>query len=243
MFYLIGIGLGNEKDITVNGLEAVKSCDKVFLEVYTSKLAEFDLDKLHKFYGKEIFLADRELIENKCEEEILKPALTSDIALLVVGSPLSATTHVDILQRAKKLGVGFKVIDNASIITAVGITGLSIYKFGRIVTLPKDNENVKSPYEMTLKNKKMGLHTLILLDVQNIEDGIDMMTAREGLDYLIKNGLKKDEMVVVCGGLGGEDAEIKYGKAEVLNITKFPQCIIIPGELHFFEEEILENCK
>jgi diphthine synthase len=35
---LIGLGLGDEKDITVRGLEAVKSCEKIFLESYTSVL-------------------------------------------------------------------------------------------------------------------------------------------------------------------------------------------------------------
>ena len=38
MLYFIGLGLGNEKDITVRGLVAVKSCEKVFLENYTSVL-------------------------------------------------------------------------------------------------------------------------------------------------------------------------------------------------------------
>lgn len=38
MFYLIGLGLGDAKDITVKGLEIVKKCDKVFLEGYTSIL-------------------------------------------------------------------------------------------------------------------------------------------------------------------------------------------------------------
>ncbi len=36
MFYLIGIGLYDEKDITVKGLEIVKRVDKVYLEHYTS---------------------------------------------------------------------------------------------------------------------------------------------------------------------------------------------------------------
>jgi hypothetical protein len=38
MLYLIGLGLGDEKDITVKGLEAVRKCTKVFLEAYTSIL-------------------------------------------------------------------------------------------------------------------------------------------------------------------------------------------------------------
>lgn len=36
MFYLIGIGLYDEKDITVKGLEIVKKASRVYLEHYTS---------------------------------------------------------------------------------------------------------------------------------------------------------------------------------------------------------------
>jgi len=243
MLYLIGIGLGNEKDITIKGLEAVKSCEKVFLETYTSRLADFDLEKLSEFYGKEIILADRDFIENKCEDEILKPAKDSDVALLIVGSPLSATTHIDLLLRTKKMNIDVEIIDNAGVFGAIGITGLSLYKFGRVVTIPQENENVSSPYKMMIKNKNIGLHTLVLLDVKNMNNEIELMTAKEGLDYLIKQGLNKEEKVVVCGGLGGEDAEIRYGKACEVKISKFPQCIILLGELHFIEEESLERFK
>ena len=39
MLYLVGLGLGDAKDITVKGLEIVKSADYVFLEAYTSILS------------------------------------------------------------------------------------------------------------------------------------------------------------------------------------------------------------
>lgn len=38
MFYVIGLGLGDPKDITVKGLEIVKRCERVYLESYTSIL-------------------------------------------------------------------------------------------------------------------------------------------------------------------------------------------------------------
>ena len=38
MFYLVGLGLADAKDITVKGLEIVKSASKVYLEAYTSIL-------------------------------------------------------------------------------------------------------------------------------------------------------------------------------------------------------------
>ena len=38
MLYIIGLGLADEKDITVKGLEAVKTCSRIYLEAYTSIL-------------------------------------------------------------------------------------------------------------------------------------------------------------------------------------------------------------
>jgi len=38
MFYVIGLGLGDAKDVTVKGLEIIKKCDRVYLESYTSVL-------------------------------------------------------------------------------------------------------------------------------------------------------------------------------------------------------------
>lgn len=39
MFYLVGLGLGDPKDITVKGLEIIKNCNRVYLEAYTSILS------------------------------------------------------------------------------------------------------------------------------------------------------------------------------------------------------------
>ena len=49
--YLIGIGLHDEKDITLKGLELVKASDVVYLESYTSILA-VSKEALEKTYGK-----------------------------------------------------------------------------------------------------------------------------------------------------------------------------------------------
>lgn len=39
MLFIVGLGLGDEKDITLRGLEAVKRCEKVYIEAYTSLLS------------------------------------------------------------------------------------------------------------------------------------------------------------------------------------------------------------
>jgi diphthine synthase len=53
VLYLVGLGLGDEKDITVRGLETVRKCSKIFLEHYTSVLG-VDKVRLEAFYGKEV---------------------------------------------------------------------------------------------------------------------------------------------------------------------------------------------
>ena len=98
--HLIGIGLNDEKDISVKGLNIVKKADFVFLENYTSRL-QVSVEKLEEFYEKKIILADRETVERKTDL-ILEKSLNKETAFLVVGDVFSATTHTDLFLRAKK---------------------------------------------------------------------------------------------------------------------------------------------
>lgn len=237
VLFIIGIGLNDKKDISMKGFEIIKKCDKIYLEIYTSKI-NCSVENLEKFYGRKIIAADRKLIEEG-SENLLKEAESKNIAILIIGSPLAATTHFELFMGAKKRNIKCEIIENASIYSAIGITGLFLYKFGRTTTIPLENKDIKSPYEIYLKNKNLGLHTLFLLDIKENK----LMTAREGLDYLIKKGLDKNTIVIGCAALGSPNPEIKIDKASNLKLTKFPQSFIIPGELNFKEEEALEFWK
>ena len=241
MLYLIGIGLNDEKDITVKGLEAVRSCSRVFLEYYTSKLT-CSIQDLEKFYCKDIRLADRKLVEQQIEEKILKPAKEEDVALLVIGDPFSATTHVDICMRAEQMGIKVKAIHNASVLTAVGAAGLELYKYGKTTSIPFGNETVTTPIEVYKNNQHSGLHTLFLLDLDPTENRF--MTIHDALEYLISKGFPEDQLCVGCAGLGSDEPEIKAGKAGELKaaaFSLFPQCLIAVGKLHFMEEDALKS--
>ena len=48
----IGLGLYDEKDISLKGLEEIKNCDKVFAEFYTAKLTGADTKKIEKTIEK-----------------------------------------------------------------------------------------------------------------------------------------------------------------------------------------------
>ncbi|ODV98624.1 hypothetical protein PACTADRAFT_1090, partial [Pachysolen tannophilus NRRL Y-2460] len=183
MLYLIGLGLSHETDITVRGLQAVKKCKRVYLEAYTSILMAASKESLESFYGKEVILADRELVETG-SDEMLKDADTEDIAFLVVGDPFGATTHTDLIIRARELGIKVECIHNASIMNAVGACGLQLYQFGQTVSMVffTDSWRPDSFYDKIMENRKIGLHTLILLDIKVKEQSIENM-ARGRLIY------------------------------------------------------------
>jgi|TARA_B100002003_G_C13968271_1_gene468711 diphthine synthase len=241
---IIGLGLGNEKCITVAGLEAVKAASTIYLETYTSFLTNATTKDLEKFYKKKIIEANRNLVENQAETTILKDAKKGKVAFLVVGDAMSATTHKDLKQRAEELNIKVDVIPNNSIFTAIAITGLDLYKFGRTTTIPFENKNIKSPYEVIQNNLKNNLHTLVLLDL-DVENK-KTMTFAEGMTYLLDQGMKPSQLAVGCAQLGANKPIIKAATAKnlaKLQIQKYPQCLIIPSHLHFMEEEALQTYK
>ena len=241
--YFIGLGLSNEKDITLKGLETIKKCNVIYLESYTSIL-QCSVEDLEKQYNKKIIPANRDIVEKKAEQTILKDAKNKEVAFLVIGDPMCATTHTDLLLRAKKQGIQTKIINNASIISAIGITGLEVYKFGKITSIPFDNENIKAPYEVMQNNLKNNLHTLFLLDL-NLEKK-EFLKIKDAIEYLIKQGMPEDQLCLGCARIGSDNPTIKKGEAKNLKNIDFenpPYCLIIPAKLHFIEEEALEQWK
>jgi len=248
MLYLVGLGLYDEKDISLKGLEALKSSDVVYAEFYTARLFGGDLGYLENLTGADIKILQREEVE---EENIpLKDALNNKVAFLTAGDPLVATTHTDLLIEARKLGIEVRVIHSSSILSAApGLAGLQAYKFGKVTTIPRPEENYfpHSPYEVIASNLKMDLHTLALLDIQAHRDYY--MTANEGLEYLLEVAqnredeiLTGDSLVVVLARAGAPEPLVHADQIKKLVKEDFGgplHCLIIPGKLHFLEAEAL----
>lgn len=249
--YLIGIGLSTEKDISVKGLEIIKKCDKIYLENYTS-LLQCSVQDLEKFYEKKIIPAPRYLAEQGADH-IVEEAKNNDIAFLVIGDPFSATTHIQFVKEAFYHGVPVKIINNASILTAVGITGLQLYKFGKVTSIPffEDHPHLETPYKVLGENQSLGLHTLFLLDLKPQENKCmavnEALTILENIEHRKKENVITGEMVVIgCARLGSDSAIIKSGTLNDIKTVDFgtaPHCLIIPGKMHFIEEEMLELWK
>lgn len=240
--YLIGLGLANPEDITVKGLKTLKSCDFVYLENYTSLLQK-NLAELERFYEKKLVLADREQIEQKADE-LLEKATTGNVALLVVGDPMCATTHVDLLLRAKEKGVATQIVHNASIVSAIGAVGLEVYKYGKITSIPFHHANVSTPVDVYKMNAAMGLHTLFLLDLDP-KSG-KFLTISEAAAYLISKGVDAKTLAIGCARIGADNQVIRAGTLENLKSYEFgnaPFCLVIPGKMHFMEQDALKLWK
>lgn len=127
-------------------------------------------------------------------DEILAGADGTDVAFLVVGDPFgcviseslipcdegltwkfSATTHTDLVLRARELEIPVQIVHNASIMSAIGATGLQLYKFGQTVSMVFFTETWRplSFYDRLKENQQFGLHTLLLLDIKVKEQSLE----------------------------------------------------------------------
>ncbi|XP_052688468.1 diphthine methyl ester synthase-like [Crassostrea angulata] len=267
MLVFVGLGLGDAKDITVKGLEVVKKCKRVYLEAYTSILT-VGKDALEEFYGREIILADRDMVETN-SDEILSGAEEEDVAFLVVGDPFGATTHTDLVLRAKEKGLDYRVVHNASIMNACGCCGLQLYNFGETVSIVfwTDTWKPDSYYDKIKSNRDRNMHTLCLLDIKMKEQTIEnlmkgrkifepprFMTVKQASEQLLEivenkrqegdNSLAFTEDTV-CVGLSrvGSDAQ-RIVSATLQEMTQIDlgeplHSLIIPGEMHSLERDML----
>jgi diphthine synthase len=127
---------------------------------------------------------------------------------------------------------------------------LQVYKFGKTVTLAywRDNYEPMTAYEVALENAARGLHTLFLLDIDeklgpmrpSVAAGILLRMEKEGGKKLFLPGSK----VVLLKGIGWEKPVAKYCAIAELgkhDASEGPAVIIVPGKLHFLEEECLQT--
>jgi diphthine synthase len=246
----VGLGLYDEKDLSLRAVEEAKTADKVFAELYTSLMPALEMTRLEKLLGKHVTVMSRRNLEEENGQQILQEAKKAKVAFLVPGDPMIATTHVDLRIRANKMGLRTRIVHGTSIISAViGLTGLQNYKLGRSVTVPFAEDGVKTdtPYDAIMENKKRGLHTLCFLDIKAEERRY--MTVKDGLTTLLatekekrKNIVTVDTLVIGVARAGAPDCHVKadYIK-EMLNhdFGKPPHTLVFPGALHFMEAEAL----
>jgi diphthine synthase len=245
----VGLGLHDEMGISLHGLEEVKTADTAFIELYTSLMPNFSIKRFEESSGKKLNAVSRRELEEKNGEIILKAAEKGKAVLLVPGDPLIATTHVALRIEAEKRGIKTRIVHGASILSAImGLSGLHNYKFGKSVTIPFPDETFsETPYDVIAQNRKLGLHTLCLLDIKAEEKRY--LSICESLELLLKIEEKRKKGIVTLNTLvvgiaraGSTNPTVKADSIEELLIYDFgepPYSIIFPGKLHFMETEAL----
>ena len=243
MLILAGLGIGDELSITLEEINEAKRCDKIYIEFYTN-VWNGNLENLENIIGKNIEVLKRKDLEEN-SSKIIEEAIEKDVIIFIPGDPLVATTHISLIIDSIKRGVKYRILHNSSIISAIFETGIHTYKIGGIVTIPFKEKFSKKPSHIikTIKrNLKNKLHTICLLDI-DLENN-RMMSLKEALEFLIKYvGLDKNYKIVVASNLGKDSRKIIFNSIEkLMNIDlDKPITIVIPGELHFTEEEFLNS--
>ena len=244
--------------MTEQARSVARECSKRFLEGYTAVLPPSEEERLESVVG-----SWERVMRNEVEkpEKLLELASKQPVALLIVGDPMQATTHIDLEERCAERGISFHVIPGLTATAlAVSLSGLQSYRFGRQVTIPFSAGDYlpTSPLEMICKNKELGLHTLVLLDLDPTGMGLETPrpmvpseavsllermserteSASSSLDQPLRNwigmllsDLGTEEERVVSGTLG-ELSEIGMGHVHAF---------ILPAEFSGMEESAFER--
>jgi diphthine synthase len=244
----VGLGLNDEKGISLKGLEETKTADYVFMELYTSLMPDFSLQRFEFLCGKKVQEVSRRELEEENGAIILDAAKKGKTVFLVPGDPFIATTHVTLRVDAEKHGVKTRIVHGASIISAIiSLSGLHNYKFGKTVTIPFPDNFSETPYNVIAQNKKLGLHTLCLLDLKANEK--QLLSINQAIAMLLKVEQKNKKEVITPNtaavGIARAGSDNPTLKADfVKDLANFdfgepPYSLIFPGDMHFMETESL----
>lgn len=237
MIGFIGSGFNPPQSLTKEEIDFMRNSELILVDTYTSP------HFLKEFENRNLVFADREKLEDF--SWVLREK--GNVSIIIPGDPFSATTHFLIYMEAIRAGLEVKVFHNASIYpSAATRMGLHLYKVGSAVSLPRFADNFKptSPYEKILENLRRGMHTILLLDTNPPMKLGEALEELEWMEKEMKGGLfAKDKEVGVVNALGSGREKIAFGHIDdIRSWTEGtpPFTIVIPGSLHFQEQEALE---
>jgi diphthine synthase len=251
MLTFVGLGLYDERSVTVAGREAIRDADRVFAEFYTSRLAGASVVDLEAYLDVEIDVLDRTGVEEN-PARILEAAAAGDAVFLTGGDTMISTTHVDLRLRAADRGLETRVIHGTTAETAAAsLSGLQNYRFGKATTLPfswaHGSDGVPdSVVETVAANRERGLHTLMFLDIKvgtgptgPDPDDEAYMTADRAAGRLAD---AVDGVGVAIARAGSPDPVVAADALPALAEGSFGDplhLLVIPGDLHVVEHEAL----
>jgi diphthine synthase len=261
MLTFIGLGLYDERSITVEGRDALGRVDRAFAEFYTSRLLGATVADLEAFHGVDVEVLDRAGVEQD-PEPILDAAEEGDVAFLTAGDTMISTTHVDLRLRAAERGVETRIVHGVTAQSAAsGLTGLQNYRFGKAVTLPfpyahGGSDVPESVVDSIEDNLERNLHTLVYLDIKvenrtgdrnskragDKSDREEYMTADAAASLLAENW--RDALAVAVARAGSPDPLVAADRLSALAERDFGDplhLLVIPADLHHIEADALRE--
>lgn len=247
MLYLIGLGL-NTNQLTLEALHTIQTCSEVFVENYTSKYAQGEIQTFEKIIAKKITPLNRKGVEEDADI-LIEKAQHHAVGLLIFGNPLTATTHISLLEACVEKKINYKIIPGISIFNYRGVCGLDEYKFGRTTTFvfPQEGFEPLSTFDIITKNKTLGLHTHCLFDLHPEKQRF--MSIDEAITFLEHAGSTREIPVhswvgVGLAGMGSDAQQVRAGtlsELKKMTFNQFPQSLIICGDLNEYEREALRK--
>lgn len=246
MLFLVGLGL-SEKEIPIGTIEVCKNCE-LYIDKFTTRIDDRTLDYITELTGKRITELTRQDMEESANE-IIQRAATKDIAILVGGDPLMATTHKILYIEADKQHVKTQIVHANSIIaTAIGESGLDFYRFGAPCTIPRWSAHYSpiSFYEKIEANMVNRNHSILLLDYdaksRTTLDIKEAITALEKADAHYKKGIINNKTkVIILHNMSLEDSKVVATTIEKAKLQDHGgvNIMILPAELTDVEKETI----
>ncbi|MEF8855660.1 MAG: diphthine synthase [Haloarculaceae archaeon] len=245
MLTFVGLGLYDERSVTVRGADAIAAADRCFVEWYTSRLAGTDVATLEATHDVDIEVRDRAGVEQD-PGPILDAAAAGEAVFLAGGDPMISTTHVDLRLRAIDRGIDTRVVHGTTAQTAASsLTGLQNYRFGKATTLPFEGSHggtgvPESVLGTIAENQERDLHTLVYLDIDRRREAY--MTGAEAGAQLTEAGL--DGIGVVVDRAGSDDPTVAADRLSALaegSVGPPLHLLVLPGSLHALEAEALRK--
>ncbi|QLH77795.1 diphthine synthase [Halosimplex rubrum] len=243
MLTFVGLGLYDERSVTVAGRDAIRAADRVVAEFYTSKLAGATLADLESYHDTEIEVRDRAGVEQS-PDDVLDDAADAEVVFCTAGDTMISTTHTDLRLRAHDRGIETRVVHGTTAQAAASsLTGLQNYRFGKATTLPFERSHAgdtlpESVVDTVDANRERGLHTLVFLDIDAEHD--DYMRADRAAARLAD--AYEDALGVVVARAGSPDPTVRADRLSALAEASFGEplhLLVIPGDLHLMERDAL----
>ena len=243
MLYIIGLGVDPKNTAPVFIKNTTNICEKSYIDTYTTFITNDYLDWIKK--ELKAVPASRDLLEDV--KNFVEEAKDKNICLYVYGDPYVATTHQSLRTYAAERKIKVKMVYSSSFINVIfGETGLHIYKIGFVGSLIKGDINSRNYiYKQVGAALEAKKHSIIIPTGYEGDMGSLLLELKQAELNFKEDTFPDNRFLIFISRAGMDEEKVLGGTLEDLFKTKTtldePFTLIVPGLLHFSEEEVLKK--